>query len=199
MKPNFEKYPDGLVPAIIQDDRTQQVLMLGYMNEIAWQKTLQTEEVTFFSRSKQALWKKGESSGNWLELVSMTLDCDQDALLVRALPQGPTCHTGSYSCFGKQQPQGFLGQLEGVIEARLRDADRESYTQKLAASGLAKVAQKVGEEAVETVIEALKEGEDHLLEESADLLYHWLLLLQIKGHALVEVERVLQDRHKAQR
>lgn len=193
--PAFDKYPDGLVPAIVQHAHSHQVLMLGYVNEEAWAKTLATNQVTFFSRSKQRLWTKGETSGNFLQLKSWHLDCDQDALLLMVEPIGPTCHTGSVSCFGTPEAEHFLHQLQEVIKGRLAEPAESSYTAKLVAKGIHKVAQKVGEEGVEVVIEALRQDK-HLLEnESADLLYHLLVLLQASGTSLQAVEQVLHERH----
>ena len=196
---NIKYDAQGLVPAIIQDAITKHVLMLGYMNEEAYQKTLKTKQVTFFSRSKQRLWTKGEESGNFLNLVDIKNDCDSDALLIQANPVGPTCHTGSDTCWNEVNSQnfGFLSQLEEVIKNRKDQADSEtSYVASLFKKGINKIAQKVGEEAVEVVIEA-KDSNDHLfLEESADLLFHYLILLQAKGYRLKDVTEVLQKRHK---
>jgi phosphoribosyl-ATP pyrophosphohydrolase/phosphoribosyl-AMP cyclohydrolase len=190
--------PDGLVPAVVQDARTRTVLMLGYMNQEALEHTQKTGLVTFFSRSKQRLWTKGESSGHTLQLREVLLDCDGDALLVLAEPNGPTCHTGADTCW--QQPNvapSFLLELEQVIHQRLAAGNGEgSYTARLVASGINKVAQKVGEEAVETVIEALGNDRERLLNESADLLYHLLVLLAAKGTSLADVEAVLEARSK---
>jgi phosphoribosyl-ATP pyrophosphohydrolase/phosphoribosyl-AMP cyclohydrolase len=188
----------GLVPAIVQDDSTGAVLMLGYMNEEAYRRTLEDKRVTFFSRSKRRLWTKGETSGNHLELKSMSLDCDGDALLVKAHPLGPVCHTGSDTCFGEKnaaRAAGFLSELEKIIESRKSAPPESSYTAKLMAEGTAKVAQKVGEEATETVIEALKGDRERLKEESADLLFHLLVLLSERRVSLGEVEGVLRARH----
>lgn len=197
-QPDFDKMPDGLVPAIVQDARTRTVLMLGYVNQEALEHTRKTGLVTFFSRSKQRLWTKGETSGHTLQVRDILLDCDSDALLVLAEPNGPTCHTGADTCW--QQPNvapSFLLELENVIQQRLAAADgQSSYTARLVASGIAKVAQKVGEEAVETVIEALGDNRERLLNESADLLYHLLVLLTAKGASLADVEAVLAERHK---
>lgn len=195
--PDFAKSADGLLPAIVQDNRTGQVLMLGYMNAEALTHTQTTGRVTFFSRSKQRLWTKGETSGHYLQLQSIALDCDQDALLVKAIPDGPTCHTGSDTCWNERNvPQPFLYQLEHLIHERHKSAPPTSYTAKLFAAGTHKIAQKVGEEAVETVIEALRNDRERLLEESADLLYHLLVLLTDRGLTLTDVEAVLQKRHK---
>jgi len=190
---------DGLVPAIVQDSATLKVLMLGYMNEQALKQTQETGKVTFFSRSKQRLWTKGETSGNYLELVSIKADCDADALLVKARPQGPTCHLGNDTCFEEENNQNsvlFLDWLEQLIQQRKQDAPEGSYTAKLFASGINKIAQKVGEEAVEVVIEAKEPDTKLLKEETADLLFHLLVLLVEKGVGLEEVVAVLRKRHR---
>ncbi len=195
--PDFAKMPDGLVPAVVQDARTGVVLMLGYMNREALEKTLETGLVTFFSRSKQCLWTKGETSGNTLRLRDIRLDCDQDAILLKAEPAGPVCHTGDDTCWGERnQAVYFLPVLENIIQERKNAAPENSYTAKLFASGIPKIAQKVGEEAVETVIESLGENRERLLNESADLLYHLLVLLAAKEVKLEEVESVLKARHQ---
>lgn len=190
---------EGLVPAIIQDAKTKHVLMLGYMNEEAFQKTISTKQVTFFSRSKQRLWTKGEESGNFLQLIDIKNDCDSDTLLIQVNPVGPTCHKGSDTCWNESNSQnfGFLTQLESVIKNRKENAEAEnSYVASLFKKGINKIAQKVGEEAVEVVIEA-KDANDHLfLEESADLLFHYLILLQAKGFKLEDIVQVLEKRHK---
>ena len=190
---------EGLVPAIIQDANTKHVLMLGYMNEEAFQKTLSTKQVTFFSRSKQRLWTKGEESGNFLQLLDIKNDCDNDTLLIQVNPVGPTCHKGSDTCWNESNSQnfGFLTQLESVIKNRKENAEAEnSYVASLFKKGINKIAQKVGEEAVEVVIEA-KDANDHLfLEESADLLFHYLILLQAKGFKLEDITQVLEKRHE---
>ena len=194
--PDFGKMPDGLLPAIIQDVHTRQVLMLGYMNEEALQMTRSSGLVTFFSRSKQRLWMKGESSGNTLKVINIQLDCDQDTLLIQVTPHGPVCHKGTDTCWGSSNtPQYFLPMLEQIIRQRKLEAPEGSYTAGLFASGLAKMAQKVGEEAVETVIEALGTDQKLFLNESADLLYHWLVLLAAKELELKDVELVLEERH----
>jgi phosphoribosyl-ATP pyrophosphohydrolase/phosphoribosyl-AMP cyclohydrolase len=194
------KYDDkGLVPAIIQDATTKQVLMLGYMNEEAYQKTLETKKVTFFSRSKQRLWTKGEESGNFLNLVSIKNDCDKDTLLVQANPVGPTCHTGTDTCWHEENVSnfGFFSTLENVIKERVANKDtQKSYVASLFSKGINKVAQKVGEEAVETVIEAMDSNDELFLYESADLLFHYLMLLQAKGFTLKDIEAELKGRHK---
>lgn len=196
--PDFSKYADGLVPTIVQDASTQRVLMLGYMNAEAYERTQDTGLVTFFSRSRQRLWVKGETSGNHLRLRSIHVDCDNDALLVLADPDGPTCHTGAESCFADQdEAQGMLHRLERTIGTRIaQGATEQSYTASLVAKGIHKVAQKVGEEAVEVVIEALRDDRTRLVEETADLLYHMLVLLAAKGVALREVEQVLAARQR---
>jgi len=193
------KSAHGLIPAIIQDSETKNVLMLGYMNEESLQKTIETQKVTFFSRSKQRLWTKGEESGNFLNLVSIKNDCDGDTLLIQAKPVGPTCHTGADTCWQEpnNQEYGFISNLENTIKTRRENADSEkSYVASLFEKGINKIAQKVGEEAVEVVIEA-KDSNDHLfLDESADLLFHYLILLQAKGYQLNDVVNVLKARQK---
>ncbi len=194
MKPDFKK-GNGLIPVIIQHHQTFQVLMLGYMNEAAFEKTQKEKKVTFYSRSKKRLWTKGESSGNFLWVKDMKIDCDQDALLLKAAPEGPTCHTGSYSCFGKEKAHGFLHKLEGIIQQRKKQPKKGSYTSKLFEKGINKIAQKVGEEAVELVIEAKDNNDTLFLNEAADLMYHFLILLSQKGKDLSDVEKVLLERH----
>jgi phosphoribosyl-AMP cyclohydrolase / phosphoribosyl-ATP pyrophosphohydrolase len=196
MTPDFNKYTDGLVPAIIQDAQTFKVLMQGFMNEAAYLQTLDTGRVCFYSRSKQRLWVKGESSGNFLEVQSVHLDCDQDSLLIKALPIGPVCHTGADTCFDEvNRADYFLPLLEKVIADRKANPTDASYTASLFAKGINKIAQKVGEEAVELVIEAKDNNKDLFLGEAADLLYHFLVLLQAKGSTLAEVEDLLRLRH----
>ncbi|MDK2837076.1 MAG: phosphoribosyl-AMP cyclohydrolase / phosphoribosyl-ATP pyrophosphohydrolase [Bacteroidota bacterium] len=195
MNIDFEK-SGGLVPAIVQDAFTMQVLMLGYMNREALDKTIAEGKVTFFSRSKQRLWTKGEESGHFLFVDEILTDCDNDTILVKAFPQGPTCHTGSYSCFGNKLPKGFLYELENVIEQRIADKPENSYTSKLFSRGVNKVAQKVGEEAVELVIEAKDDNLVLFKNEAADLLYHFLILLKTKNLKLQDIEEVLVERHK---
>jgi phosphoribosyl-ATP pyrophosphohydrolase/phosphoribosyl-AMP cyclohydrolase len=193
---NYDKQT-GLVPAIIQDSETKTVLMLGYMNEEALAKTELERRVTFFSRSKQRLWTKGEESGNFLDVTDIKNDCDSDALLIRVRPHGPTCHTGSDTCWNEENKLelGFLGQLEGIIQDRQENPEPSSYTSSLFAKGINKMAQKVGEEAVELVIEA-KDNDDRLfLNEAADLLFHYLILLRAKGFGLNHVIKVLKARH----
>ncbi len=197
LPPDFAKMPDGLLPAVVQDAHTGVVLMLGYMNAEALTATQASGFVTFFSRSKQRLWTKGETSDHTLRVQELLLDCDQDAILIKAEPNGPVCHTGDDTCWGERnQSPHFLKTLELIIhERKAAGATDSSYTAKLLASGLNKVAQKVGEEAVETVIEALGDNRERLLEETADLLYHLLVLLAAKDVRLEEVEAVLQKRH----
>ena len=193
---DFKKYSDGLVPAIIQDYNTQKVLMLGFMNEEAFIKTQETGKVTFFSRSKNRLWTKGEESGHFLELKSIAVDCDQDTLLIKAHPLGPVCHTGADTCWSeKNHSNDFLYYLEEVIALRRKASPEESYVARLTAKGINKVAQKVGEEAVELVIEAKDNNEDLFLNEAADLMFHYLVLLNFKGYKLQDVEEVLKKRH----
>ena len=187
---------DGLVPVVVQDAATRAVLMLGYMNEAALEKTLAEGRVTFFSRSKQRLWTKGETSGNFLELVDLQLDCDQDTLLALVNPKGPTCHTGTDTCFGTTNEGEFVRQLEKVIQQRRDEPSDQSYTSSLFRKGINKIAQKVGEEAVELVIEAKDDNEELFLNEAADLLYHYLVLLAAKGYAWEDVMKVLRSRHK---
>jgi phosphoribosyl-ATP pyrophosphohydrolase/phosphoribosyl-AMP cyclohydrolase len=187
---------DGLVPVIIQDNTTLQVLMLGYMNEEAFRKTEDEGLVTFYSRSRQTLWTKGETSGNWLRVVTMEPDCDNDAILIKAEPAGPVCHTGTWSCFGEQPAKGFLYRLEEVINSRLEEGSAGSYTSRLFNEGTGKIAQKVGEEAVELVIEAMGDNNGLFKNEAADLMYHLLVLLRAKSVNLSEIEEVLLSRHK---
>ncbi len=195
---NAAKCADGLIPAIIQDSRTLQVLMLGYMNREAWEKSVATGRVTFWSRTRQCLWTKGETSGNYLEIVSIAVDCDADTLLIRAIPHGPTCHTGAPTCFGEaQEPaEGFIRQLQGVIQQRHKDMPEGSYTTYLFNKGVNKIAQKVGEEAVETVIEAVAGNHERLIYEASDLIYHLLVLMEATGHSLADLEAELVKRHK---
>jgi len=195
MKPEFYK-TNGLIPVIIQDHVSLQVLMLGYMNEEAYQKTINEKKVSFFSRSKNRLWTKGETSGNFLWVKEMHLDCDNDSLLILVNADGPTCHTGSISCFKTPSSSGFLYQLEQIIHTRIKENTAGSYTCELFQKGINKIAQKVGEEAVELVIEAKDENVDLFKNEAADLLYHLLLLLKAKGISLNEIEEVLKNRRK---
>ncbi|AIG29767.1 phosphoribosyl-ATP pyrophosphatase [Flavobacterium psychrophilum] len=199
MKPNFQKNADGLIPAIIQDDNSKTVLMLGYMNEEAYTKTVETKKVTFFSRSKSRLWTKGEESGHFLNLVTIKLDCDNDTFLVQVNPEGNTCHTGSYNCWqeSKNQNFNFLSKLENTISERKKNANATtSYVASLFEKGINKIAQKVGEEAVEVVIEAKDNNDDLFVSESADLLFHYLILLQAKGFKLQDVVHLLELREK---
>jgi phosphoribosyl-ATP pyrophosphohydrolase/phosphoribosyl-AMP cyclohydrolase len=196
---DFNKNPDGLVPAIIQDANTKNVLMLGYMNQDALDKTQQTQQVTFFSRTKNRLWTKGEESGNFLNLVDIKLDCDNDTLLIFVNPSGPTCHKGSDTCWNdtNNESYGFISKLEDVITNRIEDAEvTKSYVATLFKEGINKIAQKVGEEAVEVIIEAKDTNDELFLNESADLLFHYLLLLQAKGFKMNDVVTVLKGREK---
>ncbi|HXL00028.1 MAG: bifunctional phosphoribosyl-AMP cyclohydrolase/phosphoribosyl-ATP diphosphatase HisIE [Dysgonamonadaceae bacterium] len=195
MNIDFSK-SDGLVPAIIQHTLTGQVLMLGFMNKEALEKTTSEGKVTFFSRSKNRLWTKGETSGNYLIVDEILTDCDGDTLLIKAYPQGPTCHTGSTSCFKEESAKGFLYKLEHTIEQRIASNAENSYTNSLFKKGVNKVAQKVGEEAVELIIEAKDNNIDLFKNEAADLLYHFLILLKTKNLKLVDIEEVLQGRSK---
>jgi len=196
MKVDFEK-GDGLVPAIIQDAATNKVLMLGYMNEAALKKTQEEQRVTFFSRTKQRLWTKGETSGNFLNVVSIAEDCDEDTLLIKVKPVGPVCHTGADTCFEEtNRSDNFLLHLEQVIQDRRDNPSEKSYTTSLFKKGINKVAQKVGEEAVELVIEAKDDNKDLFMGEAADLMYHYLVLLAAKNFELKEVIEVLKQRHQ---
>jgi phosphoribosyl-ATP pyrophosphohydrolase/phosphoribosyl-AMP cyclohydrolase len=190
------KNADGLIPVIIQEDSTLQVLMLGYMNEEAYNKTVSDGRVTFYSRTKGRLWTKGETSGNFLNVKNIAKDCDADTLLIRVDPVGPTCHIGSKSCFGGRENEGFIGELQRFIQQRKREMPEGSYTTKLFSAKVNKVAQKVGEEAVETVIEAVDGNDERLLYEAADLMYHYLVLLVHKGFSLSDIEDELVKRHK---
>jgi len=199
MNIDFNKNNDGLVPAVIQDTNTKNVLMLGYMNEEAFEKTKATKKVTFFSRTKGRLWTKGEESGNFLNLVDIKLDCDNDTLLVFVNPVGPTCHTGTDTCWSEENNQkyGFFSTLEDIIDERVANKDtKKSYVASLFDKGINKVAQKVGEEAVETVIEAMDDNDDLFIYESADLLFHYLMLLKAKGFSLKDIETELKGRQK---
>jgi len=187
---------DGLVPVIIQNNNTSQVLMLGYMNDEAFTKTKTENKVTFFSRSKNRLWTKGEESGNFLIVKDIQIDCDNDTILIKAEPKGPTCHTGSTSCFKEETPKGFLYELQQTINERIDSNDDSSYTNKLYRRGINKVAQKVGEEAVELVIEAKDDDAGLFKNEAADLMYHFLILLKAKGFKLEDIESILKDRAK---
>lgn len=196
MQPNFDKM-DGLVPAIIQDSYTQKVLMLGFMNKEAYEKTLETGKVTFYSRTKQRLWTKGETSGNFLEVVSVKNDCDNDTLLIQVHPTGPVCHTGTDTCWGEKNEQDimFLKELQDFIDKRHKEMPEKSYTTSLFKSGVNKMAQKVGEEAVETIIEACNGTDERLIYEGADLLYHLIVLLTSKGYRIEDLARELKERH----
>ncbi len=196
MKPDFSKYSNGLVPAIVQDDASNIVLMLGFMNEEAYAQTKETGKVTFFSRSKQRLWTKGETSGNFLLLKEMLVDCDNDTLLVKAQPAEPVCHTGADTCFNETNPLFSLQKLEEIISERKNNPSDNSYTSSLFAKGINKIAQKVGEEAVELVIESKDDNEEKFLNEAADLLFHYLILLQAKDYRLNDVVNKLAERHK---
>ena len=186
----------GLVPVIIQDYLNLKVLMLGYMNQDAFDKTLQEKRVTFFSRSKNRLWTKGESSGNFLELMDWKLDCDNDTILIKAKPLGPTCHKGTTTCFAEETDKGFLYELQQTISDKIDNNDENSYTNELYKRGINKVAQKVGEEAVELVIEAKVDNDELFLNEAADLLYHYLILLKAKGFTIEDVEKILKSRRQ---
>jgi phosphoribosyl-ATP pyrophosphohydrolase/phosphoribosyl-AMP cyclohydrolase len=197
MKINFEKYADGLVPAIVQDARTQKVLMLGFMNGEAFEQTQKSGKAVFFSRSRQRLWTKGETSGNFLEIKEILLDCDSDTILIKAVPSGAVCHTGADTCFDeKNESENFLFELEKIIQNRKQNRDENSYTSRLFAKGLNKIAQKVGEEAVEMIIEATGENEELFKSEAADLLYHFLVLLAEKNTRLEEVLETLKVRRR---
>lgn len=197
MTVNFKKYSDGLVPAIIQDAKTHKVLMLGFMNAEALIKTSELQKVTFFSRSKNRLWTKGEESGNYLFVKEIRSDCDNDTLLISAEPAGPVCHTGADTCWDeKNESDNFLVQLEDIITERKNNSSQQSYTSSLFESGMNKIAQKVGEEAIELVIEAKDDNAVLFKNEAADLLFHYLVLLQAKGFKLDDVIEVLKERHK---
>ena len=193
MNIDFKK-GDGLVPVIIQNAQTMQVLMLGYMNKEAFDQTIETKKVTFYSRSKQRLWMKGESSGNTLSVIDIKMDCDQDSLLIFVNPKGPTCHTGSTSCFKEETAKGFIYELEKTISDRINSNDSKSYTNELYQKGINKIAQKVGEEAVELVIEAKDSNDELFKNEAADLLYHLLILLKAKDQSFSNIEGVLKSR-----
>ena len=196
MNADFSK---GLLPAIIQDDRTGKVLMQGFMNQEALNKTQQDGKVTFFSRSKDRLWTKGETSGNFLMVKNILLDCDKDSILIKANPVGPACHTGADTCWDEKNtssPLNFIANLELVIQDRKNSDSDNSYTSSLFREGINKIAQKVGEEAVELVIESKDDNKELFLNEAADLLYHYLVLLQAKGHSLLSVTEILESRHK---
>ena len=197
MNIDFEK-GNGLVPAIIQDSRTRKVLMLGYMNKQAYEKTVETKRVTFFSRQRQCLWTKGETSGNFLNLVSIESDCDNDTLLVKAIPDGPICHKGTDTCWGEENEKSnieFLSELQDFIEKRRKEMPEGSYTTSLFKDGINRIAQKVGEEALETVIEAVNGTTERVVYEGADLLYHLIVLLTSKGLRIEDLAKELQVRH----
>lgn len=194
MEINFKK-GEGLVPVIIQDEKTLEVLMLGYMNDEAYQKTLSENRVTFFSRTKNRLWTKGEESGNFMDVISIKEDCDNDTLLIKVKPQGATCHTGSRSCFNTAYNQNFIFELENIITDRYTNPVEGSYINKLRIKGLNKIAQKVGEEGVETVIAALNETENDFINETSDLVFHLLVLLKEKNISLETIGKNLSDRH----
>jgi phosphoribosyl-AMP cyclohydrolase / phosphoribosyl-ATP pyrophosphohydrolase len=196
MKPDFSKYTDGLVPVIVQDAATNKVLMLAFMNEEALNKTSAEGKVTFFSRSKQRLWTKGETSNNFLLVKEIIGDCDNDTLLIKVSPTGPVCHTGADTCFKEINSSFSLEKLEEVISNRKNNPSDSSYTSSLFAKGINKIAQKVGEEAVELVIESKDDSKDKFLGEAADLLYHYLVLLQAKNYKLEDVTNILAQRHK---
>ncbi|MDH6357661.1 phosphoribosyl-ATP pyrophosphohydrolase/phosphoribosyl-AMP cyclohydrolase [Parabacteroides sp. PF5-9] len=197
MKLDFDKM-GGLIPAIIQDNNTNKVLMLGFMNEEAFEQTRQTGKVTFYSRSKNRLWMKGETSGNVLKVVDITADCDNDTLLVKAIPAGPVCHTGNDTCFGEENAEDimFLKYLQNFIERRRQDMPEGSYTTSLFSKGVNRMAQKVGEEAVETVIEATNGTEEGFIYEASDMIYHLIVLLTSKGMRIEDLARELKKRHK---
>jgi phosphoribosyl-ATP pyrophosphohydrolase/phosphoribosyl-AMP cyclohydrolase len=198
MKVDFKKYGDGLAPAVVQDYLTQKVLMLGFMNAEALQKTEESGMVTFYSRSKKRLWTKGEESGHHLQLRQILLDCDKDSILIKAEPTGPVCHTGADTCWSeKNHKEDFLYYLEHIIELRKNGADENSYVKKLMSSGINKIAQKLGEEAVEMVIEAKDVNRELFLNEAADLLFHYIVLLQAKNCSLADVIKVLEKRHQS--
>lgn len=192
----LEKTGDGLLPAIIQDAVTLKVLMMGYMNAEAFDKTVETGLVTFWSRTRQTLWTKGETSGNCLHVVEMYADCDADTLLVKALPDGPTCHRGTTSCFDTPEDEGFIRTLEGVIQKRHAEMPEGSYTTKLFIKGVKQIAKKVGEEASESIIEAVDGNRDRFIYEASDLLYHYLVLMEQMGVSIADVEKELAFRHR---
>ena len=192
----LEKCADGLLPAIIQDADTLKVLMLGYMNQEAFEKTVATSLVTFFSRTRQCLWTKGETSGNYLHVMDMYADCDADTVLIKAHPDGPTCHRGTTACFDTRENEGFLGTLQACIQQRHRDLPEGSYTTHLFTKGVNKIAQKVGEEAVETVIEAIDGNKERFLYEAGDLVYHLMVLCEQMGFSMKDIEEELAVRHK---
>ncbi len=196
MKLNFSKYKDGLIPVVIQDSKTKNVLMLGFMNEEALKKTEELKKVTFFSRSKNRLWTKGEESGNFLLVETIGVDCDNDTLLIKVNPAGPVCHTGADTCFNEKNNSDFLSELERTIEKRKNDPSENSYTSSLFSKGINKIAQKVGEEATELIIESKDNNDELFLNEAADLLFHYLILLRAKNKKLEDVTNVLKQRNK---
>ncbi|MBS4044282.1 MAG: bifunctional phosphoribosyl-AMP cyclohydrolase/phosphoribosyl-ATP diphosphatase HisIE [Chitinophagaceae bacterium] len=200
MNINYKKYADGLVPAIIQDGITNKVLMLGFMNEEAFNQTTKTQQVTFFSRTKNRLWTKGEESGNYLYVQDIKLDCDDDTLLIKVKPVRAVCHTGADTCWNeKNQSDDFLFVLENVIATRKNEPAQQSYTSQLFAKGINKIAQKLGEEAVELVIEAKDDDEELFKNEAADMLFHYLILLQAKGFKLSDIVSILEERHQSKK
>ena len=195
-KPDFGKYADGLVPCVVQENNTSAVLMVGFMNEAALDETIRSGRVTFYSRSKQRLWTKGESSGNFLQLKSIFSDCDNDTLLCKVLPSGAVCHTGAKSCFGESEARSnFLIELEAIIQERRANSGENSYVHALFKKGINKIAQKVGEEAVELLIEAKDQNDESFKNEAADLLFHYLILLNAKGTTLGDISKLLEERH----
>ena len=196
MKPDFNKFPDKLVPVIVQDASTNKVLMLGYINDDAYNQTIINQKLTFYSRSKKRLWEKGETSGNYLFVKEILLDCDNDCLLIKANPAGPVCHTGADTCFNETNDGSFLNELEKIIESRKETKQKTSYVNSLFEKGINKIAQKVGEEAVELVIESKDSNDELFINEAADLLFHYLILLNAKGKSLNDVEDVLKQRHR---
>lgn len=197
MNIDFQK-GNGLVPVIVQQHKTQQILMLGYMNEEAYLKTIEERKITFYSRSKKRLWTKGEESGHYLLAEEILVDCDQDTILIKATPKGPTCHNGTTSCFAEETNKGFIYQLQKTIQDRIDQNDPNSYTNKLFQKGINKVAQKVGEEAVELIIESKDNNDELFLNEAADLLYHYMILLKAKNYSLEDVEGILKLRSRSQ-
>ena len=197
MKINFDKH-NGLIPAVIQDYRTGKVLMLGFMNHEAFDKTLKEGKVTFYSRTKKSLWTKGETSGNYLLVKDIIEDCDEDTLLIKADPMGPVCHTGADTCFNENNrvPENFIGHLTRIIRERHQNPSEKSYTSSLFEEGINRIARKVGEEAIELVIEAKDDHRELFLNEAADLFFHYLVLLEVKGHTFDDVVEILKDRHK---
>ena len=198
-KPDFNKSTDGLLPAVVQDQKTGKVLMVAYMNQESFEKTKELKKVTFYSRSKKRLWTKGEESGNFLFLEDILVDCDNDTILVKATPAGPSCHTGSDTCFDEINEGDFLLTLERIIDNRFSNPSEDSYVSKLFKKGINKIAQKVGEEAVEVVIESKDDNKELFLNESADLLFHLMILLKAKGYSLDDVKTVLKERHGEKR